>query len=168
MDVQDKVCVITGSGGGLGKEFAGRLLAMGSKVVICDINESLGRETAKELREIYGGGKIIFVHCDVTKADQVKEVFDKTEAEFGDVDILVNNAGVMGEKEGWKLCLDINLYGLLFGCNEMFDRVKNKGNQSPQNVAFKVHFCRFRGQRSKRVHDRQRVVHFGVVLRAST
>ena len=38
------------------------------------------------------------------------------------VSLLVNNAGVMGEREGWKLCLDINLYGVLLGCDQMFRR----------------------------------------------
>ena len=38
------------------------------------------------------------------------------------VSLLVNNAGVMGEREGWKLCLDINLYGVLLGCDQMFKR----------------------------------------------
>jgi len=126
MDLADKVCVITGSGGGLGKEFALRLLEMGCKVVISDVNEELGRNTASEFKEKYGPSRATFIGCDVTKADQIKALFDEAEAFFGNqpIDMLVNNAGVMGEREGWKACMDINLYGVLHGCTQMLDRVQ--------------------------------------------
>ena len=53
------------------------------------------------------------------------------------VSLVVNNAGVMGEREGWQTCLDINLQGVLLGCNEMFGRAtdpasKDMGLRQPQ------------------------------------
>ena len=53
-DVQNKVCIVTGSAQGIGKEIARRLLNQGAKVCISDINETLCVETAKEYQEHYG------------------------------------------------------------------------------------------------------------------
>ena len=78
-----KTCVITGSGGGLGKEFAGRLLAKGCKVVISDINSALGNSTADELAEMFGPDRVTFVHCDVTKAKHWDNLFVEAERAFG-------------------------------------------------------------------------------------
>ena len=78
-----KLCVVTGSGGGLGKEFAGRLLAKGCKVVISDINSALGEATTEELADIFGEDKVTFVQCDVTKADQWERLFKDAERTFG-------------------------------------------------------------------------------------
>ena len=50
------------------------------------------------------------------------------------VSLLVNNAGVMGEREGWKLCLDVNLYGVLLGCDQMFKRA-TPSDDSPEAPA---------------------------------
>ena len=57
---------------------------------------------------------------------------------MGQLDLLVNNAGVMGEKEGWKLCLDINLNGVLLGSSLALDRMTfSKGGRGGEviNVA---------------------------------
>ena len=61
---------------------------------------------------------VFFIACDVTSLeavetlyDQALSIFDNTES----IDLWVNNAGVMGEKEGWKKCMDINLCGVLNG-----------------------------------------------------
>ena len=78
-----KLCVITGSGGGLGKEFAGRLLAKGCKVVISDVNAALGEATTDELADIFGENKVTFVQCDVTKADHWERLFKEAELTFG-------------------------------------------------------------------------------------
>ena len=78
-----KLCVITGSGGGLGKEFAGRLLAKGCKVVISDVNAALGEATTEELADIFGENKVTFVQCDVTKADHWERLFKEAELTFG-------------------------------------------------------------------------------------
>ena len=75
--------MITGSGGGLGKEFAGRLLAKGCKVVISDVNAALGEATTDELADIFGENKVTFVQCDVTKADHWESLFKEAELTFG-------------------------------------------------------------------------------------
>ena len=66
MDLQNKVAIITGSAQGLGKAFAARLLEVGVKVCISDVNKEKGEATLAELGERFGPEKVCFVQCDVT------------------------------------------------------------------------------------------------------
>lgn len=109
--VDGKLAFITGSAGGLGKEFAKRILDEGGRVCISDVNIETGRGTLEEFAERYGQDRVHFVRCDVTDSTSIDEAFRSALEHFGAdrLDILVNNAGVMGEREGWRLCMDINL-----------------------------------------------------------
>ena len=55
----------------------------GCNVVISDVNGSLGRGTADEMEEIFGPGRVTFVHCDVTKPEHWQTLFDEAEKAFG-------------------------------------------------------------------------------------
>ena len=59
-NVHDKICIVTGSARGIGKEFAERLIRKGSKVCISDLNETLGEKTTKVLQEKYGSDTVTF------------------------------------------------------------------------------------------------------------
>lgn len=59
-DVQDKICIVTGSARGMGKEFAERLLRKGSRVCISDLNEIQGNKTTNDLQENYGSERVTF------------------------------------------------------------------------------------------------------------
>lgn len=91
--LQGKVAVVTGASKGIGAGIAKALAAEGASVVV---NYASSREGAeKVVAEISGkGGKAIAVGADVSKAADVKALFDATEKAFGKVDVLVNNAGV--------------------------------------------------------------------------
>ena len=54
----------------------------GCNVVISDVNGSLGRGTADEMEEIFGPGRVTFVHCDVTKPEHWQTLFDEAEKAF--------------------------------------------------------------------------------------
>jgi NAD(P)-dependent dehydrogenase (short-subunit alcohol dehydrogenase family) len=81
------------------------------------VNQKLGAEVLEVLQKEYGESNVHFTYCDVTSTESVAHLWDQTVAHFGVdcVDVWVNNAGVMGEKEGWEKCLDINLIGVLNG-----------------------------------------------------
>jgi len=129
LNIKSKLVVITGSAGGLGKAFAVKLLSLGARVCISDINENLGRQTLSELSETFGEDRVEFVGCDVTKEDSVEKLIKQAEEVFkSKLYCFINNAGVMGEKEGWRLCMDINLTGVLHGTNLAMDQMgKDKG-----------------------------------------
>ena len=126
--VKDKLFVITGSAGGLGKAFAVKLLSLGGKVCLSDVNKTGGEDTLGELSTSYGGDRVTFVACDVTKEESVENLFSEAEQKLGSpVYCFVNNAGVMGEKEGWRLCMEINLTGVLHGTNIAIRRMGKDG-----------------------------------------
>ena len=125
MEVTNKVCIITGSAQGLGKEFAKILLENGAKVCLADKNEEILKKTFKGFLQSYGSENVCYVKCDVTKAQEFNYLFDETERFFNTacVDILVNNAGI-GMNFGWKTCLDVNLVGAMQGCDIAMDRMQ--------------------------------------------
>ena len=98
--LKGKVSFVTGSGRGLGREYALHLARLGSDVVVHDIDnkEPARFGEARDLEETVAairalGRDAIAVTADVTKADEVQRAVDQAVAHFGRIDVLVNNAG---------------------------------------------------------------------------
>jgi 3-oxoacyl-[acyl-carrier protein] reductase len=113
-EYQDKVAVVTGGSGAIGKAVSKQLIAGGAKVVLIARNEEKGQAAAQEL-----GENASFFALDITQADNVEELFKKIHADFGRLDYLVNNAGarqdnllVRMKEEEWDLVIDANLKGM--------------------------------------------------------
>ena len=127
---QGKIAIITGSAGGLGKEFARRLLDNGCKVCISDINQELGEDTKSEFSSIYGREMVHFVSCDVRKHNEVKDLFKETKQYFkiDAIDLLVNNAGVTdSDKFDWKMIIEINYMGVMNGTTIAMEEMSQSG-----------------------------------------
>jgi len=123
MKLVNKIAIITGSGQGLGKVFARNLLKEGSRVCISDINEEVGRQTAAELIEEFGKDKVHFIQCDVTKIEDLTDLYDGCEEYFnGKVDIFCNNAGI-NHVRGWKLCMEIDIMAVMAGTELAMNRM---------------------------------------------
>merc|ERR1711915_1161553 len=82
MDVKGKLVVITGSGQGLGKAFALRLLNAGAKVCLSDLREDTGLATKEEMEERFGKENVHFMKCDVTKQEELTALYDGAEEHF--------------------------------------------------------------------------------------
>jgi len=93
MKLQDKVAVVTGAGGGLGRAIAKAMAAEGAKLVLCDINEKTLKETEAELIET--GTGTLTVECDISSSAEVAQMFSAVKHRFGTVHILVNNAAIV-------------------------------------------------------------------------
>jgi len=128
MDLNNKVAIITGSAQGLGKAFAARLLEVGVKVCISDVNKDKGEAALKELQERFGEDKVCLVQCDVTKEEEFRNLFDKAEKYFnvGCVDILGNNAGI-NTNYGWRKCMEVNIIAVMNGTEIAMERMKKAG-----------------------------------------
>ena len=107
----DRVAIVTGAGGGLGKCHALDLARRGAKVVVNDLGGNVdgsddGSSTAAEMvvEEIKAaGGEAIANGASVTDAEQVKAMVDQAMDAYGRIDILVNNAGILRDKSFSKV-----------------------------------------------------------------
>lgn len=95
--VDGKTCVITGAASGMGRTTAKLFADTGGRVVILDLNEAGGQETADAIKAV--GGEAIAIRCDLSDEDDVIAAFDRTAAEFGPIDVLVNCAAYRGKAE---------------------------------------------------------------------
>lgn len=88
------VAIITGASRGIGAQIARRLSGDGFAVVI-NFASSAGEADALAAELNAAGGHAIAVKADIARSDEVRYLFEQTEAQLGNVDVLVNNAGVM-------------------------------------------------------------------------
>lgn len=110
--LQDKVAVITGAGRGIGKATAKKFASEGAKVVVAELNSTLGQAVADDV-----GG--IFIPVDVGKKDSVEALMRQVREKFGRIDILVNNAGILMdstlekmEEDQFDRVINVNLKGV--------------------------------------------------------
>lgn len=90
--LEGKVAIITGGARGLGACAARIFCKHGAKVLIADIQDDLAKSVCNEL----GPESAFFVHCDVTKEEDVKNAVDTAISHFGKLDIMFNNAAIIG------------------------------------------------------------------------
>jgi NAD(P)-dependent dehydrogenase (short-subunit alcohol dehydrogenase family) len=88
--LQDKICIITGAGSGIGKASALMFAREGATVVVTDISAKGAEETAHEI--VKSGGKAIALAIDVGEEDQLRRMVDTAIGKFGRIDVLFNNA----------------------------------------------------------------------------
>lgn len=118
--LEGKVALITGGARGMGAAEAELFVAHGATVVITDVLDAVGAETAKRLSS--GSGTCMFLHHDVTnEADWSAVVADSLQA-FDRIDVLVNNAGIFEQGsvldttlEAYRRTIDINQVGVFLG-----------------------------------------------------
>ena len=116
MSVKDKIIVITGASGGLGRHFSKYLAAQGAKVAACARRIPLLEALVAEIRG--DGGQAIAVPVDVTDAASVDRVFEAVAKGLGLPDVLINNSGATHTKAihdltevEWDSVIDTNLKG---------------------------------------------------------
>ncbi len=123
MRLKDKVALITGAGSGIGRESALLFAREGARVVVVDVDDEAGQETVRLIRE--NGGEATFVHADVSRAEDVRNMIAQAESTYSRLDILFNNAGIFHPKDGsvleteeevWDRVIDVNLKGVFLGC----------------------------------------------------
>lgn len=96
MKLNNRVALVTGAAGGLGKALARRMGEDGARLVICDINDAALEMTRQEFEQ--AGIACLALHCDVSSSAEVDAMFARIDEQFGSVHILVNNAALVPEK----------------------------------------------------------------------
>jgi NAD(P)-dependent dehydrogenase (short-subunit alcohol dehydrogenase family) len=140
MKLGRKSAVITGGAMGIGKAIAQLFSSEGCRVVIADVNEQKGARTQKEIEE--RGGSILFIRCDVARADEVRNMVQKATSFCGSINILVNNAGIWRPgrvtdltEETWDQVLNTNLKGNFLVSKEIIPHMQKEGGGSIINIA---------------------------------
>jgi len=141
--LDEKVCIITGGGSGIGFEASVLFAREGADVVVADINLQAAEATVERIKQKTGlqvRKHAIAMKCDVSKEAEVKQLVENTLKEYGKLDVMFNNAGIMHphddnvlntDEKIWDLTMDINLKGVWFGCKyaiEAFRRRETGGS----------------------------------------
>jgi len=134
-----KVCVITGAGGGMGREAAIVFTNEGAKVCVSDVDEALAEETVSLC-----SGDAFALRVNVADESQVERMYGSTVEQFGGVDVLYNNAGISpGDDasvldtsvEAWQRVQDVNTKGVFLCCKHGIPYLLERGGGSVINVA---------------------------------
>ena len=140
MRLKGKVAIITGAGSGIGEATALTFAKEGARVIVVDVVDSLGNDTAEQIRA--AGGDAIYVHADVTSSDEIQSMVNTTISNFGKLDVLFNNAGIAMRlavddlpEEDWDRCIDINLKGAYLGSKYAIPAMLSNGGGSIINTA---------------------------------
>ncbi|MBM3679449.1 MAG: glucose 1-dehydrogenase [Actinobacteria bacterium] len=135
-----KVCVITGAGGGMGREAALVFAAEGARVCVADISG----EAAEETVAMCPAGSAFAFALDVADEDAVRAMMAATAEHFGGVDVLYNNAGISPDDdasildttvEAWQRVQDVNTKGVFLCCKHGIPHLQRRGGGSIVNVA---------------------------------
>ncbi len=134
-----KVCVITGAGGGMGREAAIVFSEEGAKVCAADVDGALAEETASRC-----SGEVFAVRANVADEAEVEGMYRATAERFGGIDVLYNNAGISpGDDasvldtsvEAWQRVQDVNTKGVFLCCKHGIPYLLERGGGSVINVA---------------------------------
>ena len=140
MEIQGKVAVITGAASGIGRATAIAMAKEGADLVLADINDARLEETRRGIAGL--GRKAVAVRTDVSKLEDVQNLFNQSISEMGRVDILMNNAGVhmWGPVEkipiaDWEWIIAINLWSVIYGIKVFLPHMVERGNGHIVNTA---------------------------------
>lgn len=140
--LENKVAVITGAGSGIGRESALLFATEGARLVVAEVNDGAGRKTVSDIRS--AGGEALFVHADVSVAEDARDMAAAAEETYGRLDVLFNNAGIFPAEDGsvvetdeatWDLVLRVNLKGVFLGCKYAIPAMLRSGGGSIINTA---------------------------------
>jgi NAD(P)-dependent dehydrogenase (short-subunit alcohol dehydrogenase family) len=151
MKLANKVALITGAGSGMGLAAAILFAGEGAAVVAVDIDEATASETASRI--VAQGGRVLGLRADVSKADDVKEMFRRTLEQFGRLDVLYNNAAIIEETtelsdlsdEDFDRVIAINLRGVYLCMKYALPHLIAAGGGSIINTGSLAGFTSFRG-----------------------
>jgi 3(or 17)beta-hydroxysteroid dehydrogenase len=138
--VKDKVALVTGCAGGLGRAQALLLAKEGAVVMATDIEENAVERLAEEIKS--QGGRATHAKLDVTREEEWNVIIGRILRDFGKLDVLVNNAGVILYKKiedtsltEWRRLMSVNLDGVFLGVKCAIKAMKANGSGSIINIA---------------------------------
>ncbi len=140
--LKDKVVIVTGAGGGIGRDFAHAMAAKGAKVVVNDVGASVSGEgkdagpAQRVVEEIKANGGNAVANTDSVAVWEAANRIIKTAIDaFGRIDVVVNNAGILRDRfffnmsvEEWKAVIDVHLNGSFYVARAAAPHFKNQAS----------------------------------------
>ncbi|UOQ45818.1 SDR family oxidoreductase [Halobacillus salinarum] len=130
-NLTDKVVIITGASSGIGEETAKELASKGAKLVLAARREERLQELTNELNS--DEKRAAYKVTDVTSYEEVEELAEFAQDQFGQIDALVNNAGLMPlsllnkqKVNEWDKMIDVNIKGVLYGISAVLPHMRER------------------------------------------
>jgi NAD(P)-dependent dehydrogenase (short-subunit alcohol dehydrogenase family) len=140
ISIRDKVVVVTGGAGEMGRSICQRLVEEGAAVVMVDIAPE-GREITSEIKKQKRGNKIVFVRADVTSEKDMDKMAATALKSFGRIDALINNAGLFTAMpwdeltyDEWKKRLRVNVDGVFLATRAVVPAMREQGKGKIINI----------------------------------
>lgn len=139
--LKDKVAIVTGASSGIGRSAAILYAQYGAKVVVSDINEEMGNETVKMIKD--AGGDAIWVHADVSKPEDCEQLVNAAVEQYGKLDIACNNAGIGGDQasvadmsiDNWRKVLAVNLDSVFYCMKYQINAMQRNNGGAIVNIS---------------------------------
>lgn len=136
-----KVALVTGGGSGIGKATVLKFVSHGANVAILDMDLTAGAQLTEDIKR--DGGNAIFIYCDVSSEESVKEAIFKVTDFYGRLDYAYNNAGIGGEfakvenypTDDWDRVMAINLKGVFLCMKYEIPHILKQGTGAIVNCA---------------------------------
>lgn len=139
--LDDRVVILTGGGGEIGRAVARGLATRGAHIAVVDIDALRGEDVAAGVRE--QGGDALFVAADVSQGEDVERMVGRVLAHFGAVHVLINNAALLPsvpdwttlDESAWDRVLDVNLKSCFLCSKAVFPSMRQQGGGRIINVS---------------------------------
>ena len=138
--MKGKICIITGSNSGIGKETATNLVKMGATIIMVVRDQERGEKARTEIVKQTGNNSVDLMICDLSSMDSIRHFVKEFKKKYDRLDVLVNNAGAMFNKrevtsEGFEKTVAVNYLGPFLLTHELLDLLKSSAPSRIINVS---------------------------------
>ena len=139
-EMKGKICIITGSNSGIGKETATNLVKMGATIVMVVRDQERGEKARTEIVKQTGNNSVDLMICDLSSMDSIRRFVKEFKRKYDRLDVLVNNAGAMFNKrevtsEGFEKTVAVNYLGPFLLTRKLLDLLKSSAPSRIINVS---------------------------------
>lgn len=143
-EIERKICIVTGSNSGIGKETALALARMGATVVMVVRNLERGKRAQAEIAANSGNSSTDLMICDLSSIDSIRQFADKFKVKYDRLDVLINNAGAVFSQrqttvDGFERTLSVNYLAPFLLTQELLPLLKSSAPSRVINFSSGLH-----------------------------